>query len=307
MELNKDYSIKHYNSDPTIDFNKAQADIYNSVVEKYTGEKITPESVKKRIERDKFDPNGMMYVFSKDNQPLAYIRYYIYPSGRLYIGYPWCLPECPTEVQDTLFNTLKDYLKKKFPDRLVAHMGFADNRIQPFHEFAKRKKFEKDDWEDEFLIDIDKFSQHDLGEFSYKEFTRADIDALVQVAEKDFSCIGQEEEYNEERLRTYFQNEVLKDTNAIILLKNNSVIGGAGVLRHWRPGLTTIQFQALDKEYERSRILLFIALTKLLKEKRLLDEKIAYALRKDEKELTTQFENYNAKKGNGTSRYKVDL
>ena len=100
---------------------------------------------------------------------------------------------------------------------------------------------------------------------------------------------------------------MLKNRNAILLLKNNVVIGGAGVLRHWRPGLTVIQFQSLDNEYEGFRIFLFIALAKLLKERELIDEKIAYSPSKNEKELIAQFEKYNTEKGSGTSRYKVDL
>ena len=136
MEFDTDYTIKFYNSDPTIDFDKAQADIYNNVVEKYTGERISAEDVRKRTKRDRFDADGMMFAFSKNNKPVAYIRYYIYPSGRLYIGYPWSTPDCPVEVQDKLFDNLKEYLKNKYPNRTTAHMGFADNRIKPFHEFA---------------------------------------------------------------------------------------------------------------------------------------------------------------------------
>ena len=65
----------------------------------------------------------MMYVFSYDNKPLAYIRYYLYPSGNLYIGYPWCTPNCPEEIQEELFSDLKSYLKSKFPNHTYARMG----------------------------------------------------------------------------------------------------------------------------------------------------------------------------------------
>ena len=48
MSNKVNYVIKTYNKDPKIDFIKAQADIYNSVVKKYTGNTVTAEEIQYR-------------------------------------------------------------------------------------------------------------------------------------------------------------------------------------------------------------------------------------------------------------------
>ena len=201
MSKKVNYVIKTYDSDPKIDFNKAQADIYNSVVKKYTGNTVTADEVQHRTEHDKFDYNGMMFAFALDNKPLAYIRYYLYPSGSLYIGYPWAIADCPPEIQLKLFSDLKIYLKKMFPERSYARMGFADNRIIPFHEFANINHFERDLWEDEYYIDVEKFNSLDIGDFSYREAALSDIDQMVALALEDFEFFGQEERLSAEQTK----------------------------------------------------------------------------------------------------------
>ena len=304
------YVIKTYNSDPEINFDIAQATIYNSVVKQYTGNTVKPEELYKRTMNDKFDHSGMLFAFTKENEPLAYIRYYLYPSGSLYIGYPWSKPDCPSEIQEDLFNQLKHYLKQKFPDREYARMGFADNRIKPFHEFAKKKNFIKDYWEEEFYIDIEKFSSIDLGGFNYREATLADINDMISLAMEDFSFYGQEDYLTEQETKDYLLQEVFKDENCVLLLDDNDKIGFAGSLRHkeWNNSLFTfIKCESLKKIYADKRFVLYTALTKILHDKGLTDEKIFCSKSNTEKILLEQLERSPAEKKEGTSSYKVPL
>ena len=305
-----EYTIKTYNSDPDIDFNQAQAFIYNNVVKKYTGNTVTADEIRERIEKDKFDVNGMMYAFTNENRPLAYIRYYLYPSGNLYIGYPWCTDECPKDVQEKLFSELKTYIKRKFPDKTIARMGFADNRIKPFHEFARKKLLEKVYWEVEFNIDVEKFSKIDLEGFSYREGTESDLDTLVTIAMEDFVFYGQEEVLNREETKKYFRNVVFKHGNCVILLEKDTIIGSTSPWRNkpWNNSLFTfIQYESILKKYEEYRYLLYVALAKLLHDKGLIDEKLFCSKDNTQQQVITNLEQLMAEKKGGASCYNVKL
>lgn len=305
-----DFNIKTYNSDPTIDFDKTQADIYNNAIFKYTGNTVSVDEVKQRTERDKFDHKGMLFAFTTGNKPLAYIRYYLYPSGSLYIGYPWCTPDCPSEVQEKLFTDLKKYIKEKFPEKQYARMGFADNRILPFHEFAQKKTFERDFWEDEFHIEIKKFSKLTLGEFTYQEASISDLESLVTIAMEDFEFYGQEDLLNEEETRHYYKETVFKHNNCVLLIKDQNIIGATSPIRNrsWNnSSFIFIRSESIRKQYYGKRFLLYVALAKLLNDKGLTDEKILVSKSSTFPNLIAQLEDSPAIKAGGASSYKVLL
>ena len=305
-----DYTIKTYNSDPDIDFNQVQATIYNNVVNKYTGNTVTTDEIRERIEKDKFDANGMMYAFTIENKPLAYIRYYLYPSGNLYIGYPWCIDECPEDVQERLFSDLKAYIKRKFPDKTIARLGFADNRITPFHEFARKKNLEKAFWEVEFNIDVEEFSKINLGEFSYRESTETDLESLVTIAMEDFVFYGQEKVLNKEETKKYFRNVVFKHGNCVAFLKNDEIIGSTSPWRNkpWNNSLFTfIRYESILRKYEKHRYLLYVTLAKLLHDKGLVDEKLFFSKDNTQEQVITKLEQLGVEKKGGASCYNVIL
>jgi hypothetical protein len=304
------YIIKTYNSDPSINFDKVQVDIYNSVVKEYTGNTVSEEFVKERIERDKFDHKGMMYAFSQDNKPLAYIRYYLYPSGSLYIGYPWSTPDCSPEIQEKLFEELKKYIKERYPDRKNARMGYTDNRIKPFHDFARKHNLEKNGWEVTFHIDVEEYSKMDFDDYIYREAKETDIEQLVQLAMEDFDFIGQEEYLSENQTRKYFTKEIFPNVISVFLLKGTEIIGVAGAWRN-RPRdnskITRIKYESMKKKYANERFYLYVALTKLLKEKGLTDEKIFIDKDRKEQDLIEKLRNSSAEEKGGTTSYNVIL
>lgn len=305
-----EFSIKTYNSDPLINFDKAQADIYNSVVEKYTGNVVTEEFVKKRIKRDKFDHKGMMYAFALGNKPLAYIRYYLYPSGSLYIGFPWSTPECTADIQEKLFSELKKYLKEKFPDRKEARMGYADNKILPFHQFAQDHNLEKNGWEVAFQIDVQKFSTIDLGEFSWREAKESDLEDLIELAMEDFDFIGQEKLLNRVETEKYIIKEVLANSNGVILLQKDKSVGFASAWRNrtWNnTKFTFIKCQSIKKDLAKGKFDLYVAFAKLLDSKGLRDEKIFMDKDRSEDDIITLLRNNQAEEIGGASSYNVIL
>ena len=228
----------------------------------------------------------------------------------MYIGYPWAIADCPAEIQPKLFSDLKNYLKKKFPERSYARMGFADNRIVPFHEFANMNHLERDLWEDEYYIDVEKFNPLDIRDFSYREAVLSDIDQMVALALEDFEFYGQEERLNAKQTKNYLQEDVFTFGNCVLLLKEDLIIGFVCPLRNkkWNNSLFTfIKCESLKKEYQNQRFLLYVILSKLLYEKGLVDEKIFCSKSSKEKILIQYLENSPAEKKEGTSSYKVPL
>lgn len=300
-----EFIIKKYNSDPEIDFDKVQADIYNSAVQEYTANSVSPDDLKKRTENDKFDKEGMLYAFTKSGKPLAYIRYHHYPgSGEIYIGYPWSVSECPREVQETLLDNLKRYVKKKYPDEKFAYMGFADDRIKPFHDFANSHGFVKDEWTDEYMLDVEKAEKNELKGLGYREVEKNEVTAMVEVCLKDKML---KREMGEEQLRIYHENKVLKDGNAVFLLKGKEIIGATAVLRGYRKGVSLTRFKAIDENYASEKPYLYIALAKLLVKKGLTDEKLLITEGADEKEAVEKLKKLGGVKTGGSCRYRMEL
>jgi hypothetical protein len=297
-------TIKTYNSDPTLDFNKIQADLYNEAVKPYSNNMVKAEDLKKRFETDNYDKKGMLYAFSEINEPLAYITYHFYPNlNEIYIGCPWGTSNCSEEVKEKLFSDLKTYIKEKFPERKYAYMGYADDKIKPFHDFAKKNGFKKDNWFLNYAIDVESFKQVNFEDFTSKEITLKDIDLLIELSKRDSSLSKQ---MKEEQLRNYFINKVFKDGNAVMLFKDKA-IGATAALRNYNNGLTLARFQAIDQEFIDKTYLVYFALGKLLSEKGLTDERIVITPDKDDSKLIDKLEENGAELISSSSRYKVNL
>ncbi|MHA1510799.1 MAG: hypothetical protein ACTSRX_03670 [Promethearchaeota archaeon] len=78
---------------------------------------VTGKEIKDRFEQEKIDPKSVIYAFSSDNKPLAYIQARDYPQlGQIQLGRPWAIPECPDEVKEKLINDLFKYMVSRETD-----------------------------------------------------------------------------------------------------------------------------------------------------------------------------------------------
>ena len=92
-------------------YEKQQAKIYSES----SGILATAEEILQRYKTEKTDPQYIRFAFTKEGKALAYCQVRLEKKGSIAIGYPWALPNCPTEVQEKLFNDLMTYMSPRCP------------------------------------------------------------------------------------------------------------------------------------------------------------------------------------------------
>ena len=99
--------------EPNKGLEEIQAQIYNTAT-KGSGElQVTAEKILQRYEEEEPDPKGIKYALKEDGTPLAYIQTRISTGpDRWWIGYPWTMPDCAIEVQETHFSKVYTYIKE---------------------------------------------------------------------------------------------------------------------------------------------------------------------------------------------------
>ncbi len=74
----------------------------------------TGKAIQERYELENVDPKTIRYAMTADGTMPAYCQARDYPAlGETHIGYPWALPQCPSDVQEKLFDELLAYLKER--------------------------------------------------------------------------------------------------------------------------------------------------------------------------------------------------
>ena len=221
---------KKWNPDEKLE--EAQAKIYTGV----SGLPARPDQIKPRnIERGE---DSTRYALTKDGEPLAYVTSWISDDtpGQGGIGYPWSLPDCPSEAKEKIFNELFTHLKtdKKLTDirtAIVLTSKIAEEQIK----FFEKKGFKEDERAYRFTKDLDveemasKKFEGKAVELTSRQATKDDVDLLIDVALSDPQL--RRAFPNEEGFRNYFENRVLKDGHAVLLLDGDKVVAASAALK----------------------------------------------------------------------------
>ena len=184
------------------------------------------------------DPKMTRYALTEAGEPLAYItsRDSSSERGRVYIGYPWTLPNAPKEVQETLFDELFAFLKKRketeeIATTVVYTAKIADQQLAYWRE----KGFVEDERLYRYQLDFDfneiskwKLSK-ELMAYTSREATTKDLKYLYEVSQVD-PLLAREFE-NEEARESYFKGRVLKEGRAVLLFDKDKVIAASAPLR----------------------------------------------------------------------------
>jgi hypothetical protein len=184
------------------------------------------------------DPKMTRYALTEAGEPLAYItsRDSSSERGRVYIGYPWTMPGAPTEVQETLFDELFGFLKKrKNTEEIATTVVFTAKIADKQLAYWREKGFVEDERLYRYQLDFDfneiskwKLSK-ELMAYTSRGATTKDLKYLYEVSQVDPSLANEFE--TEEARENYFKGRVLKDGHAVLLFDKDKVIAASAPLR----------------------------------------------------------------------------
>jgi hypothetical protein len=267
--------VKYSYYEPNKGFEEIQAQIYKSATTRYgTQIAITAEQIQQRYETENTDPKGVRYALKENGNPLAYIQTRVTEADenterRTWIGYPWIVEGCPTEVQEKLFNEMFEYVKQRDPDNEIV-MGYFPDCWKECVFFAKSKGYEVIDKGFQYIIDVQKASRVDLLSYSARIATLDDLDALVELSKADPSL--KSAFLNEEARVSYFKDHVLPDGHTILLSKDNQLICAGAPLKGLREDGIVVRFSTTRSGFEDATKALLIEISKHLVEIGWLDD-----------------------------------
>ncbi|MHA2064929.1 MAG: hypothetical protein ACXABY_11190 [Candidatus Thorarchaeota archaeon] len=209
----------------------AQAKIYTEV----SGIPANAEEIGPR--NDERGTDASRYAFTKDGEPLAYITSLVSDEtiGRIHIGYPWSLPNCPVEVKDKLLNDLITYWKGQEKTQLIrTSVVLASKTKDAQIEFFEKRGFTEDEKAYRYTKDfnVEKASKLKLSgpesELKCRTASESDLDSLIELTKSD--PLMSTAFPNDDAYTPYFKDKVLKDGHAVILYDGDKVVAASAPL-----------------------------------------------------------------------------
>ncbi len=183
-------------------------------------------------------PEMTRYALTKEGEPLAYItaRDSSSETGRTYISYPWTMPGCPSDVQLKIFDEMMNYLDareetKEIGTTIIQRSKLRDSQL----DFFKNRGFTEDNHIFRYILALDVVETSNLevskeaAALTSKVATENDMDYLVEIFLAEESLRSQISD--DEGIKSYFRDRVLKDGHAIILFDGDKVVAATAPLR----------------------------------------------------------------------------
>jgi NACalpha-BTF3-like transcription factor len=218
-------NIRYEYYSPKKGYEEIQAHIYNT----NTKGRVIAKDIEHKIMKEKKDPKLLRYAFSEEGKPLAYIQASQVSSSVFYLGYPWCLPDCPSSVQEKLFTDMLEYIKTKNIDEIQYWINAVHKEAIAFFE---AKGFKQQIRGVTYKFNLQKLREHNLEnpeKYSTHLATKEDVDLLVEIgtADKELQQAGLTGEW----LRDYFETKVLTDGHCVIVKDKDKIISASAPLR----------------------------------------------------------------------------
>lgn len=245
--------IIYANYEPDKGFEEKQAEIYTKAVERYEGPLVTAVAIKNRFKRDKIKPENVRYALKPDGTPLAYIQYRAYPERKVvWLGYPWAMPGTPEKVQDKLFTDHLQYVKEKYPERII-YLGYINKKFTHIHEFAKNRGFTEIDRYEQYEITFDAISQLKSSNYQVEKAKNEDLDQIIELANSDSNFMTNFPD--EDSMAAYFKDTVLPTGQAIVVRDTAGQMVATGapliqIVANQPDNFVLLRFSTIRQEYE---------------------------------------------------------
>ncbi len=249
LEMKESLKVNYKFYETGKNFEEVQAQIYNAAIKGTGAFEVTPENIKQRYQSENPDPKGIRYAFKEDGTPLAYIQTRVtkVPEPQTWIGPPWAVPECPSEVKTKLYSEMYEYIKerdlKKSPEQKLM-MGYFEEVLEDQINFAKENGFELDNTAYEFHLNVERVGKEKAPDLKSRIATSNDLDPLLELSNVDPRL--KDVFPNNDARTAYFRDKVLPDghTQLIFNEKNELICAGAPLKGYVKDG-TIIRFTAV--------------------------------------------------------------
>ncbi|MFX0181836.1 MAG: hypothetical protein ACFE95_02040 [Candidatus Hodarchaeota archaeon] len=219
-----DVLYRYYEKDQGLEEIQAKIFNFNMKALKTTDQWASAKEIKKRYETEKPDPKQIRFALAEDGKPLAYIQSRFTEDNKVSIGYPWGMPECPANVQETLFDELFSYIKRRKPKEINYWLNYRwlDQII-----FFKKKGFVRKIEGIRYEFEIEKTSKIELDDpnFTSRLATEEDLDILIEISllDKEMASAGLTKNW----LGKYFTEKVLPDGKCVVVFDQEDQIVSA--------------------------------------------------------------------------------
>lgn len=244
-------TYRYYESDQGLE--EAQAKIYNEVLNRSPDSafgEVTPEQIKQRFLTEKKDPLGVRYAFDEEGNPLAYIQTTISKNPpQTWIGYPWSVTKCPSEVKEELFSEMLEYSQLKYPKNEVV-MGYFTATWDEQVSFAQSKGFELKDTAYFYKLYSQNITKNDSSEFKSRLATPEDADILIELCKADpnlSNAFPDDDGWN-----SYFKERVLPDGNTVLIFKDEQLVCAGAPLKGYLDDGIIIRFTGIRPNYKKT-------------------------------------------------------
>ncbi|QEE16933.1 hypothetical protein DSAG12_02764 [Promethearchaeum syntrophicum] len=210
---------------------------------------VTGKEIQERFEQEKIDPKSVIYAFSSENKPLAYIQARDYPQlGQVHLGRPWATPECPNEVKEKLVNDLFNYMDSRDTDLKL----LINTNLEPkMEKLAQDHNMVLDRNTIQFEFDLSTIAKFDRSPYNYtiRKATIADFEAIYTCRNLAFKTDPNE---RNDRFSEFLKTTI--NSGFFYLVYEGETLIGAGASRKPTEGEETTNlalatvFTLLEKE-----------------------------------------------------------
>ena len=217
-------------------------DIQAKIYTKASGLPAMADQIRERNIRR--DPNYTRYAMTEKGEPLAYVtaRNSGSSPGRTYIGYPWKMPDCPTDVQEKMFNELFEYIKKRDETKSIGTtVVVTSDMAQTQLEFFKERGFSEDERVYSYIreFNVQEISAWKMdaenNDLIARLATTEDLNLLMDVFKADPAMSRAFPD--DAALKGYLEQRVLPEGHAVLVYSGELVVASGALLRKEPDGL----------------------------------------------------------------------
>ncbi|MFW9960692.1 MAG: hypothetical protein ACFFDV_06725 [Candidatus Thorarchaeota archaeon] len=224
-------NVEYKNWKPGQKYEEVQAKIYTEI----SGLPANPEEIGPR--NDRRGEDATKYAFTKEGEPLAYITSDVIDEnlGRVLVGYPWSLTNCPVEVKDKLLNDMIENWKSKNWIREIQTTVDLQSKTSSYQiAYFRERGFVQTESAFSFTKDFDVEATSKMkyegstGALSAKAASDDDLETLIAITKADPRM--SQAFPNDDAYVPYFKDRVLKDGHAVILYDGEKAVAASAAL-----------------------------------------------------------------------------